>query len=184
VKPAIILAGLAVVVGGLGGGAYYWTQQQYYVASDNGQVAIYKGVTGSIAGFQLSHVYSTTPQVAVSTLPTASQDRVRSSITATSLSDAQAIVHTLSVLGADCTALTTVPSPSVPPVTQTTPPPAAHSTPPGSPTGKPSGAASAPLKPSITPTPSPSPSASIADSNQLSAQCPGTNGGTAQSGSN
>jgi protein phosphatase len=183
VKPAIVLAALVVVVGGLGGGAYYWTQQQYYVASDNGQVAIYKGVNGSIAGFELSHVYSTSPQVAVSTLPTASQDRVRSSITATSLSDAQAIVHTLSVLGADCTALTTVPSPSAPPVTQTTPPPAVHSTPPGS-TVKPSGAASAPLKPSPTPTPSPSPSASIADSNQLSAQCPGTTGGTAQSGSN
>ena len=188
VKPAIILAGLAVVVGGLGGGAYYWTQQQYYVASDNGQVAIYKGVNGSFAGLQLSHVYSTTPQVAVSSLPTASQDRVRASITATSLSDAQAIVHTLSVLGADCTALTTAPSPSVPPVTQTTPPPAspsgagAKTTAPGSTTGKPSASASAPLKPSASP--SPSPSASIADSNQLSAQCPGASGGAASSGSN
>ena len=177
IRPASLLAGLIVVVGGLGGGAYYWTQQQYYVASVGGQVAIYKGVNGSIAGFSLSHVYSTTPQVAVSSLPTASQDRVRSSITATSLSDAQAIVHTLSVLGADCTALTTVPSASAPPVTQTTPPPASPSA-----TGKASAGAGVPPKPSATPTPSPS--ASIADSNQLSAQCPGASGDTATSGSN
>lgn len=184
IKPAIVLAGLVVVVGGLGGGAYYWTQQQYYVASDNGEVAIYKGVNGSIAGFNLSHVYSTTPQVTVSTLPTASQDRVRSSIAATSLSDAQAIVHTLSVLGADCTALTTVPSASIPPVMTTTPPPASPTGTGARPTasGKPSGTTTAPLKPS--PTPTPSPSASIADSNQLSAQCPGATGDAAQSGSN
>lgn len=187
IKPAIVLAGLVVVVGGLGGGAYYWTQQQYYVASDDGQVAIYKGVSGSFAGLNLSHVYSTTPQVAISSLPTASQDRVRSSITATSLSDAQAIVHTLSVLGADCTALTTVPSASASPLTQTTTPPAsptgagAKSTAAGTAAGKPSGGASAPLKPSATPTPSPS--AGIADSNQLSAECPGASGNSAPSGS-
>jgi PPM family protein phosphatase len=184
VKPAIVLAGLVVVVGGLGGGAYYWTQQQYYVASDNGQVAIYKGVNGSIAGFSLSHVYSTTPQVAVTTLPTASQDRVNSTITATSLSDAQSIVHTLSVLGADCTALTTVPSPPAPPVVPPSASPAKSSTrPTASTTSRPSGNATAP-RPSTTPTPSPSPSASIAESNQLSAQCPGASGDTASSGSN
>jgi PPM family protein phosphatase len=187
-KPAIILGALVVVVGGLGGGAYYWTQQQYYVASDNGQVAIYKGVNGSIAGIQLSHVYSTTPQVAVTSLPTASQDRVRSSITATSLSDAQAIVSTLSVLSADCTALTTVPTVPAPPAVPTTPSAptgaAGNPTPSHSATGKPSGAPSAPLKPSVTPTPSPSPSASIAESNQLSAQCPGAAGDTTSSGSN
>lgn len=179
VKPAIVLAGLVVVVGGLGGGAYYWTQQQYYVASDNGQVAIYKGVNGSIAGLRLSHVYSTTPQVAVSSLPTASQDRVRSSITATSLSDAQAIVHTLSVLGADCTALTTAPSASVPPPVMQTSLPAS---PAGAGARSATAGAGAPLKPSVTL--SASPSASIADSNQLSAQCPGASGDTASSGSN
>jgi protein phosphatase len=183
VKPVVVLAGLVVVLGGLGGGAYYWTQQQYYVASDNGQVAIYKGVSGSFAGLHLSHVYSTTPQVAVSSLPTISQDRVRSSITATSLSDAQSIVNTLSVLGSDCTALTTAPSQSAVPVVPPSPSssPAAtgvRSPAPGSTTVKPSGSTAA-----LSPSPSPSPSASIADSNQLSAQCPGTTGDTAATGS-
>lgn len=189
VKPVIALAALVVVVGGLGGGAYYWTQQQYYVASDNGQVAIYKGVNGSFVGFRLSHVYSTSPQVAVSTLPTASQDRVNATITATSLSDAQSIVHTLSVLGADCTALTTAPSPSsAPPVVPAPPASSAGSstrpTASTSATGKPSGKATTPLVQSASPTPSPSPSPSIAGSNQEAAQCPGAAGDTASSGSN
>lgn len=184
VKPVVVLVGIAVVVGGLGGGAYYWTQQQYYVASDSGQVAIYQGVNGSFVGLRLSHVYSTTPQVAVSSLPTASQDRVRASITATSLSDAQSIVHTLSVLGSDCAALTTVPStvpsasavPVVPPGTASASA-GTKSTAPGSTTAKPSGNAA------VHSSPTPSPSASMADSNQLSAQCPGASGDTSATGS-
>jgi protein phosphatase len=182
VKPAVIAVGaIVVVVGGLGGGAYYWTQQQYYVASDNGKVAIYQGVNTSIAGFHLSHVYSTDPQVAVSTLPTASQEWVRNTITATSLSDARSIVHTLSVLGADCTALTTAPSASLNPIASTSVSPSASG---ARPTGTtPAGKASSTASTPTTPTPSPSPSASIAESNQLSAQCPGAPGNTPGNGS-
>jgi protein phosphatase len=178
VKPVVIgVAAVVVVVGGLGGGAYYWTQQQYYVASDNGKVAIYQGVNTSIVGFRLSHVYSTDPQVAVSTLPTTSQEWVRNTITATSLSDAQSIVHTLSVLGADCTALTTAPSPSLNPIASASVSPSATGAATG--TGKPSATASK----SPAPNPSPSPSASIAESNQLSAQCPGASGSASGNGS-
>jgi serine/threonine protein phosphatase PrpC len=177
-KPVIALAAVAVVAGGLGGGAYYWTQQQYYVASDNGQVAIYKGVNASFAGFQLSHVYSTSPQVAVTTLPAASQSRVQSSIAATSLSDAESIVHTLSVLGADCSALTTAP---------TTPAAGgsagASATPHGATASASATAAGRPSGAAATPTPSPSASASVAESNQLSAQCPGTAGNSTAAGS-
>jgi serine/threonine protein phosphatase PrpC len=173
-KPAIGLGVAALVVGAMGGGAYYWTQQQYYVASDNGQVAIYKGVNASFAGFRLSHVYSTSPQVAVSTLPTASQSRVQSTITATSLSDAQSIVHTLSVLGADCTALTTVPTgiagqPSA--GTSATPTTSARPTTSTSPGKAPAAGGTSPTA-KASPSASPSPSANIAPSNQLSAQCP------------
>jgi PPM family protein phosphatase len=180
-KPVIGLAVVVLVVGGLGGGAYYWTQQQYYVASDNGQVAIYKGVNGSFAGFHLSHVYSTAPQVAISSLPTASQSRVRASITATSLSDAQSIVHTLSVLGADCAALTT--APSTPVGGAPNPSPSASQ---ASATPHPTGSATAGTTgkaANVTPTPSPSASASIAESNQLSAQCPGAAGNSTTAGS-
>jgi len=173
-KPAIGLAAVVVVVGGLGGGAYYWTQQQYYVASDNGQVAIYKGVNGSFVGLHLSHVYSTSPQVALSTLPTASQSRVRASIAATSLSDAQSIVHTLSVLGADCSSLTTAPSPSASPSASGSHP-GASGTP--HPTGATSsGTATGTSSARTSTTPTPSAGASMAESNQLSAQCPGAAG--------
>ena len=176
VKPVVIAVGaVVVVVGGLGGGAYYWTQQQYYVASENGKVAIYQGVNTSFVGFHLSHVYSTDPQVTVSTLPTASQEWVRNTITATSLSDAQSIVHTLSVLGADCTALTTAPSASVNPMASASVSASATGAPTG--TGRPSTTASKPASPS------PSPSASIAESNQLSAQCPGASGNASGNGS-
>lgn len=183
VKPVgFTLGAIVVVVGGLGGGAYYWTQQQYYVAADNGKVAIFQGVNASIAGVHLSHVYSTDPQVAVNSLPTASQQWVHNTITATSLSDAQSIVHTLSVLGTDCTALTTAPSVSLNPMTS----PSVSTNATGM---KPTGSAATTERPSspatrpTTPTPSPSPSASIAESNQLSAQCPGASGGASGSGS-
>jgi PPM family protein phosphatase len=183
VKPVVALAAIVVVVGGLGGGAYYWTQQQYFVASDNGQVAIYKGVNTSFAGIHLSHVYSTSPTVQVSSLPTASQNRVRSSITATSLADAQSIVQTLSVLGEDCSALTTVPSQS--PAaggTGAAGSASASATPNRTATGNvPTGKASA--GGATRPTPTPSPGASIAESNQLSAQCPGAAGNSSASGS-
>ncbi len=188
VKPVAGLAAVVIILGGLGGGAYYWSQQQYYVASDNGQVAIYKGVSGSFVGLHLSHVYSESPKVAVSSLPTTNQDQVRSSISAANLADAQSIVHTLSVLSADCTALTTVPDASagaaggVPGGSSVSPSPNTH--PSGTPSGagKPSatGGATAPL---TTVSPSPSASAGVTDSSQLSAQCPGGSGDTAATGS-
>lgn len=164
VKPAIVAGVCVAVLGALGGGAYYWTQQQYYVADDNGQVAIYQGVNTSIVGFKLSHVYSTTPTIELSALPTANQSKVRDTIAATSLADAQSIVHTLSVLGASCAALAALPSPSasVPAPSGTS----AGPTPSASGTGNAAG-----HSPNPTPSASVSPSANAA--NQLTAGCPG-----------
>jgi protein phosphatase len=168
VKPTVVTGVCIVVLGALAGGAYYWTQQQYYVADDNGQVAIFQGVNTSIAGFKLSHVYSTTPKVEVSTLPTANQSKVRDTITATSLSDAQSIVHTLSVLGASCASLTVAPSPSasVPAMPGTS----ASATPSASASGTGAGNIAG-RSPNPTPSASVSPSADTA--NQLTAGCPG-----------
>ncbi|MGH6656319.1 MAG: hypothetical protein ACRDVE_14075, partial [Actinocrinis sp.] len=198
VKPVAGLAAVVIIIGGLGGGAYYWSQQQYYVASDNGQVAIYKGVSGSFAGVHLSHVYSKSPEVTVSTLPTANQDQVRSSISATNLSDAQSIVHTLSVLSADCTALTTVPDASAGagalPSISSSPSASAHAsgTPSGtgrtSPTAKATKTATTSTTGTATVTaappasPSASPSAGVADTSQLSAQCPAGSGDASATG--
>jgi PPM family protein phosphatase len=192
VRPTVIAGTCVVVLAGLAGGGYYWTQQQYYVGSDGGNVAIYQGVHYSLAGLDLSHVYSP-EHVTVSGLPTPQQSRVDSSITATSLNDAQAIVSTLSAQETECAALEAAP------VTATTPSTTASAS--GSPTSsaganssdKPSSTASpkgtaksstrssatpsTSPTPTSTPTPSATPSSSVssgdADLRQLSAQCPG-----------
>ena len=189
VKPVAIAGTCVLVLGGLGAGGYFWSQQQYYVGTDgNGHVAIYQGVDYALAGFKLSHVY-TSATVTVSGLPTSEQAKVQSSITATSLNDAKSIVSSLSVMESECAALAAVPSttatsPSTPPVPSDTATKPAN-TASGSASGKASGTASATAgahtsssaptiqtSPVVTPTPSSSVSSGIAELHQLSAQCP------------
>ncbi|HTJ72774.1 MAG TPA: protein phosphatase 2C domain-containing protein [Actinospica sp.] len=195
-KPAIIGGTAVVVLAGLAAGGFYYTQQQYYVAADgSGHVAIYQGVDYSLAGIKLSHVY-TSADVLVSGLPTSEQDKVDSSITATSLTDAKTIVSTLSIMESECAAITAAPT-----VTASSTP-SASATPTGSATpnstgtstakasDKASGTASGKASTSSsahpstntspttspTPTPSVSPSSSVSSGNtvlgQLSAECP------------
>lgn len=183
VKPVVIGGVFVVLLAGMGGGAYYWTQQQYFVAADNGHVAIFQGVNTSVAGFRLSHVYSTVPQVDISALPTTSQSRVRDSITATSLADARSIVQTLSVLGADCSALTvTASAPSASPSPTPSPDPSA---PPTFHTLAPTRSATPdPTERATIPAAIPSVSSSVAGPDQLSAQCPGASASQSAAGSN
>jgi len=198
VRPTVIAGTCVVVLAGLTAGGYYWTQQQYYVAADGGNVAIYQGVHYSLAGLDLSHVYSSEP-VTVDGLPTSQQSRVDSSITATSLTDAKAIVSTLSALETACAAVEATPvtsstapgsTPSASPSSSADPSSTAKAGGKASPTAtdkatpKPSTHSSAgatdPSSPTpvTTPTPSVTPSSSVssgnADLRQLSAQCPGT----------
>jgi protein phosphatase len=76
----------------LGGGlylAYQYTQKQYYVgATDAGQLAIFRGVPGEIAGLDLSSVNETSP-ARLDDLTTVAQDRVKQGIQADSRPDAQ-----------------------------------------------------------------------------------------------
>jgi len=193
VRPTIIAGTCVVTLGVLAAGGYYWTQQQYYVGADSaGHVAIYQGVDFSLAGIKLSHVYSS-ETVTVAGLPTSQRSQVDSSITATSLNDAQAIVSTLSALETECAVLE-----ATVPVTSTSSTPSAPASATSSSTAKasdkasdtasakagtksgvhPSTSASTPTSPTLTPTPSVTPSSSVssgdADLRQLSAQCPGT----------
>ena len=195
VRPTVIAGTCVVVLAGLAGGGYYWTQQQYYVAADGANVAIYQGVHYSLAGLDLSHVYSSEP-VTVAGLPTSQQSRVDSSITATSLTDARAIVTTLSALETACAAVEatpvttgTAPSSTLSPSPGTSADPSGtakaggkaspSSTAKSSPTKsstRSSAGASGSSSPITTPTPSVTPSSSVssgnADLRQLSAQCP------------
>lgn len=77
VRTAILLAAL---LGLLGAGLWYgWnvTQSNYYVgATEDGRVAVFRGVPGQVAGLELSRVHATS-DVPVEDLTTVAQERVR-----------------------------------------------------------------------------------------------------------
>ena len=84
----LVLVLLAVLGGGLYLG-YRYTQDQYYVgATDAGQLAIFRGVPGEIAGLDLSSVNETSP-ARLDDLTTVAQDRVKQGIQADDRPDAQ-----------------------------------------------------------------------------------------------
>jgi protein phosphatase len=83
---------LLVLLGVLGGGlwlGYRYTQHQYYVgATESGQLAIFRGVPGQIAGLDLSSVNETS-SAKLSDLTTVAQERVKQGIQADSQPDAK-----------------------------------------------------------------------------------------------
>jgi PPM family protein phosphatase len=83
---------LLLLLGMLGGGLFLgwrYTQDQYYVgATDSGQLAIFRGVPGEVAGFDLSSVNETSP-ARLDDLTTTAQERVKQGIQAESRPDAQ-----------------------------------------------------------------------------------------------
>jgi serine/threonine protein phosphatase PrpC len=84
----LVVALLAVLGGGLWAG-YRYTQNQYYVgATDAGQLAVFRGVPGQIAGLDLSKVSFTSP-ARLDDLTTVAQERVKQGIHADNQPDAQ-----------------------------------------------------------------------------------------------
>ncbi|MFF5084739.1 PP2C family protein-serine/threonine phosphatase [Actinoplanes sp. NPDC000266] len=92
----LVLVLLAVLGGGLWLG-YRYTQDQYYVgATDAGQIAIFRGVPGQIAGLDLSTVNETSP-TRLDDLTSVAQDRVKEGIHAEDRPDAQRMLTELTV---------------------------------------------------------------------------------------
>jgi PPM family protein phosphatase len=90
----LVVVLLAVLGGGLWLG-YQYTQDQYYVgATDTGQLAIFQGVPGQIAGLDLSSVNETSP-ARLDDLTSVAQERVKQGIHAQNRNDA---VETLAEL--------------------------------------------------------------------------------------
>jgi serine/threonine protein phosphatase PrpC len=89
----LTLATVALLAVGASTG-WAWTQRQYYVGVAGEQVAIYRGVEGTVAGIEMSHVSRTLP-LAVSDLPEFERRRVEEGIHADSLAKAQGIVDRL-----------------------------------------------------------------------------------------
>ncbi|MBL7260773.1 PP2C family protein-serine/threonine phosphatase [Paractinoplanes lichenicola] len=116
-----------VLLGVLGGGlwlGYQYTQKQYYVgATEAGQLAIFRGVPGQIAGLDLSSVNETSPS-RLDDLTTVAQDRVKEGIHADDRPDAQRMLAELTDEAPS--------NPNLKPLcsTVTTPPPATATTPP------------------------------------------------------
>lgn len=153
VRNAILLVAL---LGLLGGGLWYgwsFTQSSYYVgATEDGQVAVFRGVPGQIAGLELSslHLASNTD---VDDLTLVAQERVRRGIDADSAKDAEDLMAQLAREHMKPLCLlepTPTPSPTPPPPTPTREP---------DPTNLPSpaagvqGAVGETSTPTLTPTP-------------------------------
>jgi protein phosphatase len=83
---------LLVLLGLLGGGLWYgWsvTQRQYYVgATEEGNLAVFRGVPGQIAGLDLSTVHKTS-DTTLEELTSVAQERVKQGIQAKSEIDAE-----------------------------------------------------------------------------------------------
>jgi protein phosphatase len=77
----------------VGGGYLGWryTQDQYYVGTDGTNVAVFQGINQSVAGVRLSHVYRRT-NIPLAGVPSPDLGEIRATVSATSRSNALAIV--------------------------------------------------------------------------------------------
>jgi protein phosphatase len=88
-RTALLLAGLLIILGGGLWVGWSYTQRQYYVgATDEGQLAVFRGVPGHIAGLSLSSVHETSG-TRLDDLTVVAQDRVKQGIQADDEPDAQ-----------------------------------------------------------------------------------------------
>ncbi|MCX4469136.1 PP2C-family Ser/Thr phosphatase [Micromonospora sp. MW-13] len=88
-RTTAMLLGLVVILGGVFFAGWSYTQRQYYVgATEQGQVAVFRGVQGQIAGLDLSAVHSTSP-ARLDDLTLAAQEQVKQGIPAKSEPDAE-----------------------------------------------------------------------------------------------
>ena len=141
---SVAAAVLVVVAVGLWLG-YAWTQTRYYVGEFDSRVAIYNGVSQRLGPIQLSSLEAVT-DIRMDSLPPFSQQRVRQTVPANDLYDAQRIVKNLELTG------TTSPEDECP-KTSASATPSASAAPPA-----PSASAAAPPPASAAPTSAASPS--------------------------
>lgn len=147
---AMVLA-LAVIVGGGVFGGWTYTQRQYYVgATDDGQLAVFRGVPGQVAGLDLSDVHARSGS-RLDDLTLAAQERVKQGIQAKSEPDAE---RRLAELTSDDPA-----NPNLKPLCPPSPTPGTPGPTPVATAGAPSPAATgtpvAPTPATGTPTPAP-----------------------------
>jgi PPM family protein phosphatase len=95
VRAVVLLLTLVVLLGVGLWAVWNWSQSQYYIgATDAGQVAIFSGVPGQLAGFSLSEVREVSA-VRLDQLTLVAQEKVRQGIPAKDLADAQVRLNEL-----------------------------------------------------------------------------------------
>ncbi|WP_033214153.1 PP2C family protein-serine/threonine phosphatase [Kitasatospora phosalacinea] len=94
---------LVLAVLGAGGFfAWQWNQDQYYVGSEDGHVAVYRGLDQSLVGIELSSVYQQFSDVELKYLPAYQRDQVTKKIQADGLDEARKQVDGLRAQAAVC----------------------------------------------------------------------------------
>jgi protein phosphatase len=89
VRTTLILLLIVALLGGGVYGGWRYTQTKYYVGvTDDGWVAIFQGIPGQVAGFQLSEVVPGSQTVKIDDLTPAAQDKVRATIVKASYQEA------------------------------------------------------------------------------------------------
>jgi PPM family protein phosphatase len=147
-RTALLLVGLLAILGGGLWVGWSYTQRQYYVgATDEGQLAVFRGVPGQIAGLSLSSVHETSG-TRLDDLTVVAQDRVKQGIQADDEPDAE---RRLAELTSDTPA-----NPNLKPTCPSTPTPSSSASP--SPSALPPATAAASGAPR-TPPPATSPPA-------------------------
>jgi PPM family protein phosphatase len=90
-----VVLGVLVLLVGAGALARIWVMQQYYVGADEGRVAIFQGVRGSVLGISLHQVAERT-DIGLTDLPETERNQVRDGILASEgLDDARGLVSRL-----------------------------------------------------------------------------------------
>ncbi|WP_320067190.1 PP2C family serine/threonine-protein phosphatase [Micromonospora sp. RTGN7] len=146
-RTTAMLAALVVIVGGVLFAGWSYTQRQYYVgATEDGQVAVFQGVQGQVAGLDLSAVHSTSP-ARLEDLTLAAQEQVKQGIPAKNQSDAE---RRLTELTSDDPA-----NPNLKPVCPPSPTATPGAATPAPATPAASRSATAGRRPTTTPTPAP-----------------------------
>lgn len=123
---------------------YAWTQTRYYIGEYDSRVAIYNGVSQRLGPIQLSTLEAVT-EIQMDSLPQFSQQRVRQTVPARDLYDAQRIVKNLEGTGTiappdECLTPSPAPAPTTAPTATPTVP--APSSDPAAPAAAPSPSAS------------------------------------------
>ena len=87
----VIIALLLAILGGGIWGGYTYLHNSAYLGSENGKVAIYQGVPGSVLGFSYSELVEVT-DIDVSALPPSAAERVKEGLRVENMEEAQDLV--------------------------------------------------------------------------------------------